>query len=77
MGAESDGPAAVLTVKRAVATVNKTFLSGEYTWNSQPRNGGGDSLDAFFQTLEQSRVAGGDMFWSLFGHNVPNCSVRT
>lgn len=56
------------------ASVNKTFLSGEYTWNSQSR-GDDDSLEAFFRNIEQSPAAGGDMFWSLFGHNVPNCTA--
>lgn len=58
-----------------VATVNKTFFSGEYTWNSQSRSSD-DSLASFFQAIEQSPVAGGDMFWSLFGHNVPDCNVN-
>jgi mannan endo-1,4-beta-mannosidase len=63
-----------MTVKQLVASVNKTFFSGEYPWNSQS-SGGDNSLGTFFQTLEQSPVSGGDMFWSLFGHNVPSCTV--
>ncbi|KAK1764347.1 glycoside hydrolase [Phialemonium atrogriseum] len=56
-----------------VATVNKTFFAGEYTWNSQA--GGDSSLASFFQAIEQSPIASGDMFWSLFGHNVPDCKT--
>lgn len=62
-----------MTVKQLVATVNKTFFAGEYTWNSQA--GGDSSLASFFQAIEQSPIASGDMFWSLFGHNVPDCKV--
>jgi len=56
-----------------VASVNKTYFAGEYDWVGQK---GGDSLAAFFEKIEQSPVAGGDMFWSLFGHRVPDCNVR-
>jgi len=63
-----------MTVKQLVATANKSFFSGEYTWNSQSSSND-NSLESFFQTLEQSPTAGGDMFWSLFGHNVPDCNV--
>jgi len=63
-----------MTAKQLVATVNKSFFAGEYTWNSQSRSTD-DSLESFFQAVERSPVAGGDMFWSLFGHSVPDCKV--
>ncbi len=62
---------------RAVTAANKTLIGGEYSWNS--RNGNGQPNDeilaSFFRLIEQSPAAGGDMFWSMFGHNVPSCNV--
>ncbi|EPE07182.1 glycoside hydrolase [Ophiostoma piceae UAMH 11346] len=46
----------------------KVFLAGEYSWTSP-------GLEAFFSELENHPGVGGDMFWSLFGHNVPDCST--
>lgn len=62
-----------MTVKQLVAAANKVFISGEYTWNSQT-SGDGD-LSSFFQTIEKNPAAAGDFFWSMFGHNVPDCNV--
>lgn len=69
-------PAAELTSK-SVASVNKTYFAGEYDWVGQTSSGAskGDSLASWFQALEQSPVAIGSAFWSLFGHNVPDCTV--
>ena len=59
--------------------VNKTYFAGEYDW-TVGYNGGRssstpDALAEFFKEIEKSPVAGGDAFWSLFGHNAPDCKV--
>ncbi|KAJ0121610.1 endo-1-4-beta-mannosidase C [Diaporthe amygdali] len=61
-----------------VASVNKSYFAGEYDWVGSTDGGAtpnGDSLADWFKVIEQSSVAAGDAFWSLFGHNVPDCSV--
>ncbi|KAI3396672.1 hypothetical protein diail_11780 [Diaporthe ilicicola] len=61
-----------------VASVNKSYLAGEYDWVGSTDGGAtpnGDSLADWFKIIEQSPVAVGDAFWSLFGHNVPDCNV--
>ncbi|KAL1860435.1 hypothetical protein Daus18300_009209 [Diaporthe australafricana] len=61
-----------------VASVNKSYFAGEYDWVGSTDGGvtpNGDSLADWFKVIEQSPVAVGDAFWSLFGHNVPDCSV--
>lgn len=56
-----------------MGSANKTYFAGEYAWN---RAGSGDAdLAAWFREIEGSPVIIGDSFWSLFGHNVPNCDV--
>jgi mannan endo-1,4-beta-mannosidase len=62
-----------------VASANKSYFAGEYDWIGSADGGitpRGDSLDDWFKVIEQSPVAVGDTFWSLFGHNVPDCTVR-
>jgi mannan endo-1,4-beta-mannosidase len=62
---------------RVVASVNKTYFAGEYDWVGQTSSGAsnGDSLSEWFSIIEQTQGAVGDAFWSLFGHNVPDCNV--
>lgn len=58
--------------------MNKSYFAGEYDWVGSTDGGAtpnGDSLADWFKVIEQSSVAAGDAFWSLFGHNVPDCSV--
>ncbi len=57
-----------------VAAANKTYLAGEYGW-TESKGSTGDSLSPWFNVLEQSPGAIGSKFWSLFGHDVPNCNV--
>ncbi|KAI1357488.1 glycoside hydrolase superfamily [Xylaria arbuscula] len=56
----------------AVASVNKVYFAGEYDWVGAS---GGDSLESFFETLENSPTVGGDAFWSLFGRNGLDCDT--
>ena len=63
----------------AVESANRTYLAGELAWTGV----GGDSLSSFYNTImdrvgwqnASSPVVVGSMFWSLFGHDVPDCSV--
>ncbi|KAK7714165.1 hypothetical protein SLS64_004264 [Diaporthe eres] len=61
-----------------VASVNKSYFAGEYDWVGSADDGvtpRGDSLADWFKVIEQNPVAVGDAFWSLFGHNVPDCTA--
>ena len=59
-----------------VEKADRVYLAGEIDW----RGNSGDSLASFYdnilakQNLSSSVVAG-SLFWSLFGHEVPDCSV--
>ncbi len=66
-----------LELHRQVVAANKTLFAGEFAWNSRSAQASTDdgSLATFFRTIEQSPAAGGDAFWSMFGHNVPHCDV--
>ncbi|KAI0164949.1 glycoside hydrolase superfamily [Xylariaceae sp. FL1272] len=55
-----------------VKSVGKVYFAGEYDWVGKS---GGDSLELFFKVLEESSGVGGDQFWSLFGHNAPDCKA--
>ena len=60
----------------AVQTANRTYLAGEIAWTG----GNGDSLQSFYDVIlrqqnESQPVVIGSNFWSLFGHDVPNCAV--
>ncbi|KAI1345183.1 glycoside hydrolase superfamily [Xylariaceae sp. FL0016] len=55
-----------------VSGANKVYFAGEYDWVGVS---GGDSLESFFEIIENSPAVGGDAFWSLFGHNAPDCST--
>ncbi|KAI2638107.1 glycoside hydrolase superfamily [Xylaria nigripes] len=56
----------------AVAGAGKVYFAGEYDWVGQS---GGDSLESFYEILENSPAVGGDAFWSLFGRNEPDCDT--
>ncbi|KAI5926799.1 glycoside hydrolase superfamily [Camillea tinctor] len=56
---------------QTVAGAGKAYYAGEYGW----LGGGGDSLESFFAMIEGSAAVCGDSFWSLFGHNAPDCST--
>ncbi|KAI1203036.1 glycoside hydrolase superfamily [Nemania serpens] len=56
----------------AVKSVGKIYFAGEYDWVGAS---GGDSLESFFQILENDPTVGGDTFWSLFGRNAPDCTT--
>ncbi|KAI0593890.1 glycoside hydrolase superfamily [Biscogniauxia sp. FL1348] len=61
---------------QAVAGAGKAYYAGEYGWLAGGGGGGGgDSLESFFEMIEASAVVCGDSFWSLFGHNAPDCST--
>ncbi|TVY47505.1 Mannan endo-1,4-beta-mannosidase [Lachnellula occidentalis] len=58
-----------------VEKANRVYLAGEIDW----RGDSGDSLASFYNTIlakqnVSSPVVAGSLFWSLFGHNVPDCS---
>jgi mannan endo-1,4-beta-mannosidase len=60
----------------AVQSANRTYLAGEIAWTGVK----GDSLQSFYDIILQrqntsSPVVVGSTFRSLFGHNVPDCSV--
>jgi mannan endo-1,4-beta-mannosidase len=66
-----------------VEAANKVYLAGEYDWtglNGQ-KTPQGDPLSSFYQVIQSHQassqpVIAGDLFWSLFMHNVPDCSVN-
>lgn len=63
-----------------VASANRSYFAGEFDWVGSSDGGvtpDGDDLTDWFSLIEESPVAGGDAFWSLFGHNVPDCNVST
>ena len=58
-----------------VQTAGRAYVVGEYDWTGL---NGGDSLTSFFQLIEEQQsmpepVVVGDLYWSLFMHNVPDC----
>ena len=61
-----------------VATANKTYLAGEYDWTGNVKTA--SSLSSFYSIIEAQQkktkpVIAGDLFWSLFMHDVPNCNI--
>ncbi|KAL9121848.1 MAG: hypothetical protein Q9187_001595 [Circinaria calcarea] len=61
-----------------VESADKVYLVGEYDWTTQ--NPQRSSLDSFFGIIEARQnlarpVVAGDLFWSLFGRNVPDCGT--
>ncbi|KAK5704510.1 hypothetical protein LTR17_021818 [Elasticomyces elasticus] len=61
-----------------VGSVNKVYLAGEYDWTGNIATA--PSLQSFYDIIEARQntsnpVVAGDLFWSLFMHDVPNCEV--
>ncbi|KAG0649670.1 hypothetical protein D0Z07_3947 [Hyphodiscus hymeniophilus] len=65
-----------------VESANRVYLAGEIDWTGL--NGGktlqGSSLADFYGTILSRQnmtrpVVAGSLFWSLFGHDVPNCEI--
>ncbi|KAK4231816.1 putative mannan endo-1,4-beta-mannosidase P [Podospora fimiseda] len=57
-----------------VARVDKPYFAGEYSWlgNTAATDA---NLTAWLRELESSPTVVGDAFWSLFGHNIPDCNA--
>ncbi|EMD01274.1 glycoside hydrolase family 5 protein [Baudoinia panamericana UAMH 10762] len=60
-----------------VGSADKVYLAGEYDWTGNVPT---PTLSSFFNVIEGRQnitnpVIAGDMFWSLFMHDVPNCNV--
>lgn len=62
-----------------VESANRTYIAGEIAWTGLK----GDSLSSFYNTIldragwgkTSNPVVVGSHFWSLFMHDVPDCSV--
>ena len=66
----------------AVYAANKAYIIGEYAWNNynygNPLPATTPSLADFLSSIQTAVLSKrarctGDLFWSLFGHDVPNC----
>ncbi|KAK4543707.1 hypothetical protein LTR36_005352 [Oleoguttula mirabilis] len=60
-----------------VGSADKVYLAGEYDWTG---NNPSPSLQSFYDVIEarqntSSPVVAGDLFWSLFMHDVPDCNI--
>lgn len=60
------------------ASANKAYLAGEYDWRGNTPSD--PSLQSFYNVIEERQnmsdpVIAGDLFWSLFMHDVPNCNI--
>ena len=63
-----------------VGSVDKVFLAGEYDWTGNLKPPQADTLSSFYAIIEAQQnmtkpVIAGDLFWSLFMHDVPNCNI--
>ena len=63
-----------------VRAANKTYLAGEYDWTGTQivKPPAPASLESFYAVIEEAQTqpkatVAGDLFWSLFGHDYPNC----
>ncbi|KAG0707071.1 glycoside hydrolase [Suillus ampliporus] len=56
-----------------IQSVHKVYIAGEYDWTGN--NPSASPLPEFFSSIEASPVVGGDYFWSLFMHDVPDCMI--
>ncbi|KAK3112816.1 hypothetical protein LTR53_010497 [Teratosphaeriaceae sp. CCFEE 6253] len=61
-----------------VGAAGKVYLAGEYDWTGNVASA--PSLQSFYDVIEarqnlSSPVVAGDLFWSLFMHDVPNCNI--
>ena len=64
-----------------VRLANKMYIAGEYDWTGVQvvKPPAPASLPGFFSMVEKAQsdsrpTVVGDLFWSLFGHAVPNCN---
>jgi mannan endo-1,4-beta-mannosidase len=60
----------------SVATANRVYLAGEYDWTGNVPT---PTLSQFYAVIEAAQkkakpVIAGDLFWSLFMHDVPDCN---
>lgn len=60
-----------------VGSAEKVFIAGEYDWTG---NDPTPSLQSFYDIIDARQnmsnpVIAGDLFWSLFMHDVPNCNI--
>lgn len=60
-----------------VEGANRVYIAGEIDWTGK---NGGDSLQSFYDVIlarqnTSNPVVAGSLFWSLFGRDVPDCSV--
>jgi mannan endo-1,4-beta-mannosidase len=69
---------------KAVEAANRIYIAGEIDWTGL--NGGtqlqGDSLASFTDYILKRQstskpTVSGSLIWSLFGRNVPDCSVSS
>lgn len=56
-----------------VQSVNKAYVVGEYDWTGNVASA--SPLPEFFSLIEASPFVSGDLFWSLFMHDVPDCTI--
>ncbi|KAK3698463.1 hypothetical protein LTR37_016934 [Vermiconidia calcicola] len=61
-----------------VGSANKVYIAGEYDWTGNIPSA--PSLQSFFDVIEERQsmpepVIAGDLFWSLFMHDVPDCNA--
>lgn len=66
---------------KAVKDAQRVYLAGEIAWttvNGSTTTPSAEQLRKFYEVIEEQHgeVAVGSMFWSLFGHDVPDCNVR-
>lgn len=57
-----------------VEGAGKAYFAGEYSCVG-PDDASTNNMPAFFDIIEESTVAVGNAFWSLFGRNLPDCGV--
>lgn len=56
-----------------VQSVNKAYIVGEYDWTGNVASA--SPLPEFFSLIEANPLVSGDLFWSLFMHDVPDCTI--
>ena len=61
-----------------VGSADKVYIAGEYDWTGNIASA--PSLQSFYDVIEERQnmtdsVIAGDLFWSLFMHDVPNCNI--
>ncbi|KAI1859760.1 hypothetical protein JX265_010209 [Neoarthrinium moseri] len=58
-----------------VEGADRAYFAGEYSWVGPDDSSGPVNLVSFFDIIQNSSVAAGDAFWSLFGRNLPDCNT--